>query len=428
VWLDELQRYLDGEHGLTGAVVRALLNPPHPAVIIGTLWPDRFAAYTTVPAPGGADPHARERQVLGLADVVRIAPAFSSAEQDRARTAAARDPRLRVALESAGYGLTQTLAAAPQLVARWEDAQAADPYAWAVLTAALDVARLGARAPLSSDLLRAAAPGYLTSRQQAEAASTWFEQALAYATARLHGAAAALDPAGAGMGQVAGYTVADYLIQHASRERRAARVPASTWDALLGHIRDTGDADRLANSAMDRLLYCYAIPLYRRAADAGDEQAAYQLAELLAWRGDLDQLRARTDAGDRYAARRLGDLLKERGELEELRAWAEAGNQDVAVRLADLRPAQGARRSGPVARPGRCRRPVCPQASGLPAQGARRPGRGRAGAARSGRGRRPGRPPAAGGPAQGARRPRRAARLGRGRRRLRRQPPGPAAI
>jgi hypothetical protein len=28
VWLDELQRYLDGEHGLTGAVVRALLNAP----------------------------------------------------------------------------------------------------------------------------------------------------------------------------------------------------------------------------------------------------------------------------------------------------------------------------------------------------------------------------------------------------------------
>jgi hypothetical protein len=36
VWLDELQRYLDREDGLTGAVVRALLNPPHPAVIVGT--------------------------------------------------------------------------------------------------------------------------------------------------------------------------------------------------------------------------------------------------------------------------------------------------------------------------------------------------------------------------------------------------------
>ena len=61
VWLDELQRYLDGEHGLTGGVVRARLNAPDPVVIIGTLWPDRYAAYTTMPAPGGADPHARER-------------------------------------------------------------------------------------------------------------------------------------------------------------------------------------------------------------------------------------------------------------------------------------------------------------------------------------------------------------------------------
>jgi len=125
VWLDELQHYLDGEHGLTGAVVRTLLNAP--AVIIATLWPDRYTIYTTVPAPDGADPYAREREVLDLADVVRIAPAFTRAEQDRARAAAARDPRLQVALETAGYGLTQTLAAAPQLVARWEDAQTTNP-------------------------------------------------------------------------------------------------------------------------------------------------------------------------------------------------------------------------------------------------------------------------------------------------------------
>jgi hypothetical protein len=134
VWLDELQRYLDSEPGLTGAVIRALLNAPHPAVVIGTLWPDRYAAYTTLPPPGGADPHAREREVLDLATVVRIAPEFTPAEQVRARAAAARDPRLRVALESPGYGLTQTLAAAPQLVARWDDAQTASPYGWAVLT------------------------------------------------------------------------------------------------------------------------------------------------------------------------------------------------------------------------------------------------------------------------------------------------------
>jgi transcriptional regulator with XRE-family HTH domain len=61
VWLDELQRYLDGDPGLTGAVIRALLNAPHPAVVIGTLWPDQYAAYTTLPAPGGADRYAGTR-------------------------------------------------------------------------------------------------------------------------------------------------------------------------------------------------------------------------------------------------------------------------------------------------------------------------------------------------------------------------------
>ena len=286
VWLDELQRYLDGEHGLAGGVVRALLDAPGPVVLIATLWPDRYHTYTAVPVPGGTDPHAREREVLGLAAVIRIGEEFSPAEQGRARAAASRDRRLALALGAAGYGLTQTLAAAPQLVARWQDAQAADSYGWAVLTAALDVARLGGRAPLSADLLRAAAPGYCTSAQQAEAPGNWFERALAYATEKLHGAAAALSPAGVGvMGRVAGYTVADYLLQYASRERRSARVPANTWDALLSHIRDPADAARLARSAEGRLLYRYAIPLYRLAADAGDAGAARNLAGLLARRG-----------------------------------------------------------------------------------------------------------------------------------------------
>ncbi len=293
VWLDELQDYLDGEHGLTGTVMRALLN--YQAVVIGTLWPDRYAAYITMPASGGADPRAREREVLDLAEVIRIGPEFSPAEGDRARAAAARDPRLQVALESAGYGLTQTLAAAPQLVARWEDAQTAAPYGWAVLTAAPDVARLGARAPLSAEFLRAAAVDYCTSSQQAEAPGEWFERALGYATEKLHGAAAALSPAGAGMGQIAGYTAADYLIQHADRERRHARVPASTWDAALSHIRDLDDTARLAweasfagrlghvEKAFERALaekeYTVAAELASCLGEAGREERAIQLLE-----------------------------------------------------------------------------------------------------------------------------------------------------
>jgi hypothetical protein len=100
----------------------------------------------------------------------------------------------------AGWGQNQfAKSAAPQLVGHWHDAQSASPYAWAMLTAALDAARLGARAPLTADLLRAAAPGYCTSQQQATAPGNWFELALAYATTPLHGAAAALSPAGTGI-------------------------------------------------------------------------------------------------------------------------------------------------------------------------------------------------------------------------------------
>ena len=373
VWLDELQRYLDGEHGLTGGVVRALLNAADPVVVIGTLWPDRYLTYIAVPVPGGPDPNQRERAVLDLADVIRIAPQFTAGELGRARAAAARDARLQDALGAAGYGLTQTLAAAPQLVACWEDAQTTDPYAWAVLTAALDTARLGARTPLKADFLRAAAPDYCTSQQQAEAPENWFEQALAYATRKVHGAAAALSPAAAGMSQVAGYTPADYLIQHASRKRRYARLPAGTWDAILTWVHDPSDAFRLAEGARNRLLYCYAIPLYRHAADVGDENAAWgladllekrgdldgaaqvlrgaadggdgdaaeRLADLLKGRGDLDELRARADGGDGHAAERLADLLKERGDLDELRARADGGDGHAAERLADLLKERG---------------------------------------------------------------------------------------
>lgn len=215
-------------------------------------------------------------------------------------------------------GLTQTLAAAPQLVARWEGARTSRPYAWAVLTSALDAARLGVRAPLSAEFLQAAAPGYCTSAQQAEAPENWLEQALAYATGQaIHGAVAALTPVGTGMGHIAGYNVADFLIQHASRERHAARVPASTWGALLSHIRDPADVARLAQSAMRSLLYRYAIQLYRHSADRGDQYAAGQLAELLIKRGDLDELRARADVGDGRVADLLADALVRQGRGED---------------------------------------------------------------------------------------------------------------
>lgn len=373
VWLDEIQRYLAGERGVSGGIMRALLGASSPVVVVGTMWPDRFLALTEVPAPGGSDPYATERKVLELADAVTVAPTFGAAEQQRAEAAARADRRLAVALGVKDYGIPQTLAAAPQLIRHWEIAKTAHPYAWAVLTAALDVSRLGAQSALAEALLRHAAPGYCTDQQRAEAPASWFEQGLAYTTRKLHGAAAALTPVGGTeMGQTVGYTVADYLLQHAIRVRAAERVPTSAWDAMLAHLGDPDDALRVADCASARLLYRYAIPLYRRAADAGNRKArdqwiahvgdlsgiaelkaraerdddlfvsdtAKSLADALVRLGELDQLgelcrQLDADHGPGWAlSHRLAQVLADRGADEELRALADRGNYVAAQQLA----------------------------------------------------------------------------------------------
>ena len=460
VWLDELQRYLDGEHGLTGGVVRALLSAPDPVVIIGTLWPDRYAAYTTVPAPGGADPHAREREVLDLAAVIRIGAEFSPAEQDRARAAAARDRRLAVALGAAGYGLTQTLAAAPQLVARWEDAQAADPYAWAVLTAALDAARLGARAPLqrrpaarrgagllhqrpagrgAGELVRAG-PGLRHRASCTAPPPPWPRPGPAWArspgtprrttcssTPAGNAAPPACPPApgtpssatsaipptppGSPTAPEAGCCTATPSRCTVTPPTPATRTPPGGWPTCWPSAATWRGAARP-----------------RRRRRRGRRR---RLAELLAERGDLDELRARADAGDRYAARRLADLLAERGDLDgaarpgrrrrrgrrpaagraagrarrpgrgrtDLRARADAGDRPAAGQLAGLLAGRGDLER--AARPRRRRRRGRRRAAGRAAGRARRPGR----AAAPGPTPATGTPPAAGRAAGRARRP-----------------------
>lgn len=334
VWLDEIQRYFDGEHGLTAETIRTLLAAAEPIAIVGTIWPERYAAYTVVPAPAGPDPHQKEREVLELAHPIRIRATFSREEQARARAAATHDSRIRVALETPKYGLTQALAAAPQLVSRWEDA---DPYARAVLTAAIDITRLGANAPLSANLLRAAAVDYCTPEQRAIAQGNWFEAAAEYATHLVHGAARALIPVTneVGMGSSVGYVFAEYLLHYASTIHRRVRVPAGIWNTLSEHIRDPNDAARLAEQAENRMLYGIAESLYRVAAPS-DDRAARRLAALLVRRGGEGELRTRADAGDDAAADELATILVERGDKRALQARFKAGDRHATLGLAFL--------------------------------------------------------------------------------------------
>ena len=117
----------------------------------------------------------------------------------------------------------------------------------------------------------------------------------------------------------------------------------STWDAAISHIRGADDAARLAASAKNRLLYCYAIPLYHRVADLGEGTADRRLVSLLTECGDLDGaiqiLSTRTGADDN-SAQWLAGLLAKRDDLDGavliLRARAETGDEEADSHLANL--------------------------------------------------------------------------------------------
>ncbi|WP_327000335.1 hypothetical protein OHA72_35065 [Dactylosporangium sp. NBC_01737] len=254
-----------------------------------------------------------------------VPAAFSAGERARAE-ALAGDARIRVALDTPDAGFTQVLAAGPYLERWWTHAP--DPYARALITAALDARRAGMSTPLPRALLAAAVPGYLTATERATAPRDWLDRALAYATTPLHGATSALRPTGP-MGTVTGYLVADYLHQQAGRARRDTPLPDTAWQAIVEHHHPY-DSQRLAGEAHRWRRYRYAEALYRRAADDGDIYAGGRLGELLVAQDRIGELRARDAAGDLGARGELDRLLVREGNLEELRARTDAGHPGAA--------------------------------------------------------------------------------------------------
>jgi hypothetical protein len=349
VWLNDAQHYLltptveVGERVAAG--MRDLLRDPgrRPVLVLATVWREYWAGMTTTPAPGQPDPHAQARALLVGADI-SVPDTFTDPAVTALRNAAAGDPRLAEAQKHADQRqITQYLAAAPALLERYRNAP---PAAKALIEAAMDARRLGHGFALPHALLEAAAPGYLTDQQWDALGDNWLDQALAYTAILCRGVCAQLTRIRPRPGQTGydqpHYRLADYLEQHARATRRTHRTPAAFWDAVLGHGAEA-DASRLADSAYDRLLHHYAIPLYRRAAEAGNGPAAYRLAGLLAERGDIAELRARADVGDGHATEMLAslaDMLAGRGDrdgaAEALRALADAGDEHASRRLADM--------------------------------------------------------------------------------------------
>jgi tetratricopeptide (TPR) repeat protein len=293
VWLNETQTYLDGSDGeAAAAAVRRLVANVAQVLVVGTVWPNHWHAFTRPPqstrdqqaqAPqpqSGRDQHPQARQLLEAAVRIDVPEEFRADELEAAMEQAKRDPRLAVALAALDGGgrVTQVLAAGPDLVDRWQNAPV---YSGAVITAAVDACRLGHNGILSPGLLRHAAVAYLTGSQRATAPADWFDAAVVYSTEEVKGAIAPLTPTGHAMGQIDGYQLADYLLQHGRQVRRTELVPDVLWQTLVAYTRDGDALDRLADAAYRRGRYGVAQDLWRLALAEGNMDGAWTLAELL---------------------------------------------------------------------------------------------------------------------------------------------------
>ncbi|ONI91026.1 hypothetical protein ALI144C_02095 [Actinosynnema sp. ALI-1.44] len=170
-------------------------------------------------------------------------------ERSHAAAPSVHDPGIAQAHGTADFGLTQALTGAPCLVRRWDAAR--DQENRAILTGAIDARRLGLRGRLTAEPLRDAARAYL---REPRPDDDWFEPASTDLTEiRDHEAATAplLTITSPYRRHVHGYAVADYLLQHEIRARRAEAVPAYAWQALAEHVNTADDLVQLADSAQD---------------------------------------------------------------------------------------------------------------------------------------------------------------------------------
>ncbi len=304
LWLGELRYYADSDGGpMALGRLADLLDGDGQVVAITTLWPEDWRKYTATALRSehsGADPAGVTGRLLvrlpELADqdvaavdprrggVVDVPTRFTDDEMVRANHV--RDPVLAEAVGAARAGgseglVTQYLAGAPSLLQQY-DGPGADPYGRAVITAAMDAARLGHSSPCPPGLLREAAVGYLTDRQRTTDIGRWWDKALAYATEEIKGVVQALEPVPPPQGTgVAGFRCADYLDLYGRRTRQDRLGPPSLWDALCAAAATARDFSRLGDAAHDRGLYQYAVLLWTKAIIGGNLYAAGRLTSLL---------------------------------------------------------------------------------------------------------------------------------------------------
>ncbi|MEV5186666.1 hypothetical protein [Streptomyces werraensis] len=334
IWLNELQHYLltpPGDLGeRTAAALRALMcdKARSPVLILATIWPEHWATLVTVPEQSQvSDPHSQARALLTGNDI-HVASRFLESDLELLADAAGIDPRVDYAMRHAEQGqVTQYLAGAPALLERYVNAPGA---ARAVISAAMDIRRLGHGVAIPYSLIEDSAGGYLTDQQWDHLPDNWLEEALSYATQPIRGARGPLSRIRPRRGEPRPsephYRLADYLDQYGRDARGDADLPAVLWDSLLAHA-DAGSCVRLAEAAVKRRFFRAAVAFCRKAAVGGHTEALSLAAGTLWSCGRQDDAiawyRAAVAAGEWRAVNEAANLLWKKGERSAALDWLE---------------------------------------------------------------------------------------------------------
>ena len=266
LWLNETQHYMYAASGERAAsLLRTALENTRGAVAVGALWPRPYLEELTA-VGNSPDVHAAASALLDGPRTHRITvPDCLTARQQRefAKLAAA-DERMGAALEASGPDgdVIQHLTGGPELLHAYTNGGLFTPVEHALITAALDVRRLGHQGPIPAALLAAAADGYLSSRQRPSRAD-WATSALTGLTSgvRADGSTTGIRKALTSLKTVrarsghaeTGYEPDDYLDQHTRRSRHACLGPRQLWDALVQYTASPDDLYGLGN---DLASYC----------------------------------------------------------------------------------------------------------------------------------------------------------------------------
>ncbi|MFF4364481.1 hypothetical protein [Streptomyces sp. NPDC001594] len=357
LWLNETQRYLQGKAGAVIAkqLIRCLTQVTG-VVMVGAMW--RTPYFTDLTAQGRTFDPGAIRDLLHAHALVLDVPHTLTPEQcEDLRTQAGEGSAGRGVLEAVEAGIRdggkviQHLSGGPELLAAYSNRTLFTPVEHALITAALDLRRLGHNQPLPTQLLAEAADGYLTARIRPSEAD-WASTALDDLTRGYRGAdpgdrndvrhtLTALTRHVARSGTPPNFEPADYLDQHTRGDRGNQLGPPALWDALISHTTDPGDLRRLAVSAQERGLFKAAVALFRQASLAGEAFAPALLTDLLA-RRRLDPDHHAADWVALHAA-----LLNPHAVAYLLPALTKAGAQGAAQRLLGRQPAAHAELTDP---------------------------------------------------------------------------------